>query len=210
VDIVYRLCPAVTSAALNTLFGASWPDHEPRDYTPNLQRSLTYVCAYESERLIGFVNVAWDGGSHAFLLDPTVHPDLRRQGVGSELVRRAASAARARGAVWLHVDYEPALEPFYRHCGFHLTEAGLMNLQWGVEPPDSQTEADRDRTDAHRKVLAQTRMLICHRCRRETRHTWRRWRPWHVWPSRRQWMEGWLCEQCGARRFVWRVKRARR
>ena len=43
-----------------------------------LARSLTYVAAYDTvgggEQLVGFVNVAWDGGIHAFLLDTTVHP----------------------------------------------------------------------------------------------------------------------------------------
>ena len=29
---------------------------------------------------------------------------------------------------WLHVDYEPHLEPFYRACGFTPTLAGLLGL----------------------------------------------------------------------------------
>jgi hypothetical protein len=33
-----------------------------------LARSLAYVAAQESDRLIGSVNVAWDGGQYVFLL----------------------------------------------------------------------------------------------------------------------------------------------
>jgi ribosomal protein S18 acetylase RimI-like enzyme len=96
-----------------------------------LVRSLAYVCAYQGERLVGFVNLAWDGGVHAFVLDTTVHPELCRRGIGSELVRRAADVARAREVAWLHVDCEPHLTGFYRRCGFRHTEAGLMDLREG-------------------------------------------------------------------------------
>jgi GNAT superfamily N-acetyltransferase len=127
--ISYHISPAVTNDALNALFADAWPEHIWSDFAPVLSRSLAYVCAYQQDRLIGFVNLAWDGSIHAFLLDTTVHPDVRRHGIGSELVTRAALAARERGIEWLHVDYEPHLESFYRGCGFQHTEAGLMRLQ---------------------------------------------------------------------------------
>jgi GNAT superfamily N-acetyltransferase len=122
----------VSNQALNALFQASWPAHRRHDFTPVLGHSLAYICAYQGERLVGFVNLAWDGGIHAFLLDTTVHPTLRRHGIGTELVRRAAGVAGERGIVWLHVDFEPHLAGFYRECGFRHTEAGLMNLQEGL------------------------------------------------------------------------------
>ena len=126
--ISYRISPAVANDALNALFAAAWPDHVGSDVAPVLSRSLAYVCAYQQDRLIGFVNLAWDGGIHAFLLDTTVHPAFQRRGIGRELVLRAAQVARARGIAWLHVDYEPHLGSFYRSCGFRHTEAGLMRL----------------------------------------------------------------------------------
>ncbi|MFC9861249.1 MULTISPECIES: GNAT family N-acetyltransferase [unclassified Streptomyces] len=79
-------------------------------------------------RLVGYVNVVGDGGVHAFVLDTTVHPDEQRRGLGRRLVTTAAEQARARGARWLHVDYEPALAGFYAGCGFRPTAAGLMAL----------------------------------------------------------------------------------
>jgi GNAT superfamily N-acetyltransferase len=96
---------------------------------PVLARSLGYVCAYEGEELVGFVNVAWDGGKHAFLLDTTVRTDMRRRGIGRELVRRAEELAREGGAEWLHVDFEARLRAFYEKCGFRGTEAGLIKLR---------------------------------------------------------------------------------
>ncbi|HTM77763.1 MAG TPA: GNAT family N-acetyltransferase, partial [Devosia sp.] len=73
--------------------------------------------------------VAWDGGVHACILDTCVDRDYRRQGIATRLVRAAADAAKARGAHWLHVDFEPQLERFYRGCGFASTAAGLMRLK---------------------------------------------------------------------------------
>ena len=127
--VLYRVNPPVDNRALNALWAASWPEHQERDFGPVLRQSLAYVCAYDAGTLIGYVNLAWDGGIHAFLLDPTVHPAYRRRGIGTELVRRAAAMARERGIHWLHVDYVAELEGFYQRCGFWHTEAGLMDLR---------------------------------------------------------------------------------
>ena len=127
-QVEYRVHPPITNETLNALFADAWPQHEWRDFTPVLTRSLGYVCAYLKNQLVGFVNVAWDGDKHAFLLDPTVRSDLQRQGIGTELVRQAEVLACQRGAEWLHVDFEPHLREFYRWCGFRPTKAGLIHL----------------------------------------------------------------------------------
>jgi GNAT superfamily N-acetyltransferase len=124
----FELCGAVDNDALNALFAASWPGHVAGDFTPVLARSLLYVQAYAGARLVGYVNVAWDGGAHAFLLDPTVHPELRRRGLGTELVRRAVEETRRRGVEWIAVDFEPQLAEFYERCGFRPSHAGVIHL----------------------------------------------------------------------------------
>jgi GNAT superfamily N-acetyltransferase len=127
-DEVLLVRPALTDAELNELFTVSWPAHRPAPFGPMLSRSLAWIAARRASRLVGFVNIVGDGGAHAFILDTTVHPDERRKGLGIRLVRAAADEARARGAEWLHVDYEPHLESFYGQCGFRPTAAGLMRL----------------------------------------------------------------------------------
>lgn len=113
---------------LNLLFEKSWPAHRWRAFGPVLARSLVHVSARVGDRLVGFANVATDGGEHAFLLDPTVDPDFRRRGIGRALVQRAMAESRRRGASWLHVDYALELEPFYRSAGFQATAAGLIRI----------------------------------------------------------------------------------
>jgi len=113
---------------LRPLWRAAWGNAGPASFQPLLQRSLTHVGAYDGPLLVGFVNVAWDGGVHAFFLDTCVDPACRRQGIALRLLAHAAETARARGAHWLHVDFEPQLEPLYRQAGFGPTAAGLMRL----------------------------------------------------------------------------------
>ena len=86
-EVVYRVSPPLGSDEVNGLFAAAWAGYERRDFDTILRHSLIYVCAYRGPSLVGFVNVAWDGGVHGFILDTTVHPDLRRRGIGSRLVR---------------------------------------------------------------------------------------------------------------------------
>ncbi|MCX5226264.1 GNAT family N-acetyltransferase [Streptomyces sp. NPDC006553] len=127
-DLVVEVDAALTGDELDILFHAAWPGHRDTDFGPVLARSLLRVTARRAGRLVGYVNVVGDGGVHAFLLDTTVHPDERRQGLGVTLVRAAAEAARQRGAHWLHVDFEPHLTAFHERCGFRSTAAGLMEL----------------------------------------------------------------------------------
>jgi len=131
-EIVYRERSAVDDEALSTLHGRAFGSTNivVIPWQSRLERwSVSWVSAYAGDRLVGFVNVAGDGGVHAFLLDTVVDPRHRHQGIGAELVRRAAAAARTAGCYWLHVDYEPQLSDFYlRACGFRPTTAGLLGL----------------------------------------------------------------------------------
>lgn len=101
------------------------------EWAERLERySLTWVTATDpAGTLAGFVNVIGDGGRHAVLLDTVVEPTLQGRGIGRDLVRAAADAARDRGCEWLHVDFEADLRRFYLDgCGFRTTAAGLLRL----------------------------------------------------------------------------------
>lgn len=126
--IEYRERPPITNVELNALFQSAWPQHVERDFQLVLDRALTYIGAFDGQKLIGFANLAWDGGLHGFVLDPTVHPGYRRRGIGRALIYGLARVARASRLQWLHVDYEAHLEPFYRAVGFRASAAGVLRL----------------------------------------------------------------------------------
>ena len=94
--------------------------------------SLGWVTARHPDgTLLGFANVAWDGGDHAFLLDPKVRSDHQRQGVGTKLVQMAARHAADSGCEWMEVDFDDTegLGAFYFDaCGFRPTKAGVLHL----------------------------------------------------------------------------------
>jgi len=93
------------------------------------RHALSWVGAFDGDVLVGFVQLGWDGGVHAFLLDTAVDPAHQRHGVGRALVAAAVSEATRAGCEWVHVDYEPHLTSFYRDaCGFRATDAGLLHL----------------------------------------------------------------------------------
>lgn len=92
--------------------------------------SLGWVCMRQSTKLIGFVNIAWDGGVHAFVLDTMVTAASRRRGLATALIREAVDRAKEAGCEWLHVDFDPHLRAFYIDaCGFRSTDAGLIPLR---------------------------------------------------------------------------------
>ncbi|RJO75365.1 N-acetyltransferase [Nocardia panacis] len=129
-DMVYAWRGELADTELVELTRAHGGASEPGRWDRIRGHSLGWVTARPPDgALIGFANVAWDGGDHAFLLDPKVRPDQQRHGLGTELVRRAADGARAAGCTWLHVDFEPHLRGFYlESCGFRATDAGLIAL----------------------------------------------------------------------------------
>jgi GNAT superfamily N-acetyltransferase len=120
-----------TNAELNALHAEGF-DHKVLDddwLAQVSQHSLGWVCARDDKGLAGFVNVPWDGGVHAFILDTLVTERAQHHGVGTRLVAIAADEARAAGCEWLHVDFEDHLRPFYfGSCGFTPTNAGLIAL----------------------------------------------------------------------------------
>ncbi|CAL9344910.1 GNAT family N-acetyltransferase [Streptomyces sp. enrichment culture] len=129
--ITYEWRGTVDNAALNALHADGFgPPVAATDWRTRLERhSLGWVCAAQEGTLVGFVNVVWDGGAHAFLLDTVVAGPCRGRGVGARLVTTAAERTRAAGCTWLHVDFEDHLRPFYLvACGFKETAAGLIAL----------------------------------------------------------------------------------
>jgi ribosomal protein S18 acetylase RimI-like enzyme len=125
--IRYERRPAIDIDELNRLFAAAWGASKP-GYERVFGHSFTWIGAWDGADLVGFVNVAWDGDVHFFLLDTTVHPDHQRRGIGRRIVEEAIDACREQGE-WLHVDAdEELMTAFYDQCGFQRTPAGLLDL----------------------------------------------------------------------------------
>jgi GNAT superfamily N-acetyltransferase len=132
VDVHFEWRATFANADVNALHAAGF-DHAVLDvdWKGQVERhSLGWVCAFDAGCLVGFVNVAWDGGVHAFVLDTLVETARRRHGIGRGLLDMAVRESRAAGCEWLHVDFEEDLGDFYvAACGFTPTPAGLIALR---------------------------------------------------------------------------------
>jgi GNAT superfamily N-acetyltransferase len=130
-SITYQWRGDFDSAGVEALHAEGF-GHQPVTYDWKAQvtdHSLGWVCALEGHDLVGFVNVAWDGAGHAFIIDTLVARRARRQGIGKQLVAVAVENARAAGCEWLHVDFDDHLKEFYfEACRFSPTNAGLIAL----------------------------------------------------------------------------------
>jgi GNAT superfamily N-acetyltransferase len=130
--MTYEWRGSFENAEVNALHADAF-GHRPLDEDWRSQvdhYSVGWVCARDRQRLVGFVNVAWDGGVHAFVLDTMVATDMGRRGIGTALVAAAVDGSRAAGCEWLHVDFDDHLRPFYFDaCGFEPTNAGLIALR---------------------------------------------------------------------------------
>jgi ribosomal protein S18 acetylase RimI-like enzyme len=126
--VEFRRRPPLTNEILSELLEAEVPPDKRTDYESLLTHSLTWVGAFDGDLLVGYVNVAWDGGVHAFLLDPTVREEYRGRGIGTQLVKEALGAVADYPDVeWVHVDsLDELMERFYFPAGFRPTAAGLV------------------------------------------------------------------------------------
>ena len=100
---------SVSNPELSALHAGAFgnPAHANIDWARRLnQHALTWIGAFDTDKLVGFIQVCWDGGSHAFLLDTVVDPGWQHRGIGTALVRQATVEAKAAGCDWLHVDCE--------------------------------------------------------------------------------------------------------
>jgi len=135
VTTIFEWRGSFSNAEVNALhaeaFGTSVYDESEWDWVRlTQQHSLGWVVARQDLELVGFVNVLWDGLVHAWLQDTIVATRSRGEGIGTGLVARARSAAKAAGCEYLHVDFDEHLGPFYFDaCGFTPTSAGLIALQ---------------------------------------------------------------------------------
>lgn len=121
-----------TNGEVNDLHAEAF---EHRQFDDDWQRlvadhSLGWVTARDDGgRLVGFVNVIWDGLTHAWIQDTMVAAAARHDGIGTALVAAAEQGARDAGCEWLHVDFDEHLRAFYIDaCGFTPTSAGLIEL----------------------------------------------------------------------------------
>jgi GNAT superfamily N-acetyltransferase len=132
--VVFQWRGDVSNVEVNVLHAEAFETrvHDDWDWLEQVQaHSLGWVAARNDvgDALLGFINVPWDGGVHAWIQDTMVATPVRRRGIGKRLVEIAVEEARRAGCEWIHVDFEAGLRAFYlAACRFERTDAGVIRL----------------------------------------------------------------------------------
>jgi ribosomal protein S18 acetylase RimI-like enzyme len=69
-------------------------------------------------RIVGMARVISDGYSDAYIQDVVVLPAYRKQGIGSELIRRLTEYCVSRKLAWIGLVAEPGTRAFYEELGY--------------------------------------------------------------------------------------------
>jgi hypothetical protein len=75
IGITWKTRTPLSDDDLNGLFGRAYNKKMAVAFHKILNQSLTWVTAHRNDELIGWINVAWDGFVHAFLVDRTAVND---------------------------------------------------------------------------------------------------------------------------------------
>jgi ribosomal protein S18 acetylase RimI-like enzyme len=130
-DVTYRDDKAFDLDAWLGLYHAcDWN----RDFTVrNLEAALSdaycIVTAWRGEEMVGTVTILSDGLNYATFEDVVVHPEHRRRGIGSELMRRAIAGIAHIDPSVVKLNAVPGAEPFYEKLGFALSGEIPMYLK---------------------------------------------------------------------------------
>ncbi|HTZ43750.1 MAG TPA: GNAT family N-acetyltransferase [Jatrophihabitans sp.] len=116
-------------AALKAALAADEFDNgrTPEQYRISHENSYGVIFAFDGDRLVGNGRVLSDGVCNAYLVDIWTASSHRRQGIGSELVRRLTE-----GLAGQHVGlFTDDLQPFYASLGFRV-RPDFMDLVVGT------------------------------------------------------------------------------
>lgn len=106
-------------------FFQGWPHPpSPQQHRAILEKSYLAWLAVDQDRIIGFITAISDGIFSASLPLLEVLPAYRKQGIGSELVRRILKSLDHLYMIDLSCD--PELQGFYQRFGFFPSQAMIQ------------------------------------------------------------------------------------
>ncbi len=95
-----------------------------------LEHAHLVVTAWTGGALVGSLTVLSDGVNYATIDNVVVHPDCRRRGIGTGIVRHALERLDhlEGGLIKLHAI--PGVESFYAGLGFSTVRETVMSPSW--------------------------------------------------------------------------------
>lgn len=98
-------------------------------YKNSLNNSFFYICCYDDNNLIGFLDVISNGVTDAYIQDVIVNPKYQRKGIATTMMNMAIDRLKQNGVYAISVLFEKNLLTFYQKFGFKILMAGQMNTR---------------------------------------------------------------------------------
>ena len=121
-DIQYKNTKKFSEKELRDLFlSVNWSSgNYPNKLVIAMNNSSSVFSAWDSDKLIGLVNVLDDGIMTAYVHYLLIMPEYQRIGIGEKLVRMVTENYKDYLRIVL-IAYDKEIE-FYKHCGFKVGE----------------------------------------------------------------------------------------
>jgi ribosomal protein S18 acetylase RimI-like enzyme len=126
-DIEYYQEGFVTDKEIKNLRASAGWDNTIPSHSKRKERLFVYFTARINSKLIGYIEVLSDGIADAYLQDLLVLPEYQKQGIGSELLKKAIKYLQKKKIKAIQVIFAPELEGFYKKFGFHIVKAGIID-----------------------------------------------------------------------------------
>lgn len=130
--ITYRENTPIQIETLTNLYQSvgwtAYTDH-PEIMQKLLPGALSYISAWDGEKLVGLIRTIGDGCYILYIQDILIHPDYQRKGIGTTLIQQMLEQAKDMRQIILSTDNTEKTISFYRSVGFvPMEETGAVSL----------------------------------------------------------------------------------
>ena len=122
----YEFSPQVSPKEVSELRNSVGWNGMEQCYKISLNKSYFYICCFDDNKLIGFLDVVSNGVTDAYIQDVIVNPDFQGKGIGTNLMKLAIDKLIEDNIYMISVLFQESLSPFYKKFGFNLLLAGQL------------------------------------------------------------------------------------
>jgi ribosomal protein S18 acetylase RimI-like enzyme len=98
-------------------------------YKKSLLNSYFYICCFNNNELIGFLDVVSNGITDAYIQDVIVKPSFQGKGIGKKLMDMAIEKLTQDGVHTISVLFNESNIGFYKKFNFDIMMAGQMETR---------------------------------------------------------------------------------
>ena len=98
-------------------------------FLKSLDKFYHYICCFDGDDLVGFIDIVSNGITDAYLQDLMVKPSYQGKGIGTKLMNMAIEKIKTDGIYMIGIIFEENLLGFYKRFGFYPLMSGLLETR---------------------------------------------------------------------------------